>query len=235
MGKTDPDCENRHRQQSMILVPKDMEGVEIVRNVSVFNHVAPEGHCEVTFKGVRVPASNLIANEGDGFMIAQARLGPGRVHHCMRSIGMADLALNLMVERSQERKTFGNFLHQHGQVAESIARSRMEIEQGRLLVLKTAWMIDNVGSKGAASEIAMIKAAIPEMHARVVDRAIQVFGAMGVTPDTPLADLYTFGRLLRIADGPDEVHLRSVARQEIKRSKETFGSYARYLTPPERL
>ena len=235
MGKTDPDNENRHRQQSMILVPLDTEGVEIVRNVPVMNHVAPEGHCEVVFRNARVPASNLIRNEGDGFMIAQARLGPGRIHHCMRAIGMAEVALRLMVERAQERKTFGKFLHQHGVVSDWIGTARMEIEQARLLVLKAAWMIDNVGAKGAAKEIAMIKAVVPSVLGRVVDHAQQTFGAMGLTPDAPLADLYTASRALRIADGPDEVHIRSVARQEIKASQEDFGLSAKFLTPPDRV
>ena len=233
MGKTDPDGDAK-RQQSMVIVPMDTPGVEVERNIPVMNHIAPEGHCEIVLRDVRVPVANLIGKEGDGFMMAQARLGPGRVHHCMRSIGMAELALELMVERAQERKTFGRYLYQHGSVSEWIARSRMEIEQARLLVLKTAWMIDEVGARAARKEISMIKAVIPTMHTQVVDRAIQVFGAMGLTPDTPLADLWIGGRCLRFADGPDEVHLRSIARMELRESEERRGHTAAYLTPPER-
>lgn len=233
MGKTDPDGDAK-RQQSMVIVPMDTPGVEMVRNIPVMNHIAPEGHCELLLRDVRVPVSCLLGAEGDGFMMAQARLGPGRVHHCMRSIGMAELALELMVERAQERKTFGRYLHQHGSVSEWIARSRMEIEQARLLVLKTAWMIDEVGVLAARKEISMIKAVIPSMHTQVVDRAIQVFGGMGLTPDTPLADLWIGGRCLRFADGPDEVHLRSIARMELCDSEEKRGHTAAYLTPPER-
>jgi len=215
MGVTDPDGET-HRRQSMVIVPMDAPGLKVERNIPVMHHTSPEGHCEIVLREVRVPVSNLIAEEGAGFAIAQARLGPGRIHHCMRSIGQCELALQLMCERAAERKTFGRYLHQHANVAEWIARSRIEIDQARLLVLKTAWMIDRVGAKGAAKEIAMIKALIPSVHTAVCDRAMQVFGAMGLSPDTPLAALWTFGRVLRIADGPDEVHLRTVARQEVR-------------------
>ncbi len=234
MGKTDPDGEAR-RQQSMIIVPMDTPGVELVRNIPVMHHIAPEGHCELVLRNVRVPASSLLGNEGDGFMMAQARLGPGRIHHCMRAIGMAELALELMVDRAQERKTFGKYLHQHGSISEWIARSRMEIEQARLLVLKTAWLIDQVGAREARKEIAMIKAVVPSMLAKVVDRAMQVFGAMGLTPDTPLADLWIGSRTLRIADGPDEVHLRSIARLELTGSQERRGRSSDYLTPADEL
>jgi acyl-CoA dehydrogenase len=233
MGKTDPDAES-HRQQSMILVPANTPGVKIVRNIPVMNHVSPEGHCEVTFKNVRVPASNLLGEEGSGFALAQARLGPGRIHHCMRSIGAAELALELMIERAQERKAFGKYLHQHGTVGEWIAKSRIEIEQARLLVLKTAWLLDEVGAKAARKEISMIKALIPQVHTTVCDRAMQVFGAMGLSPDTPLADHWTWGRALRFADGPDEVHLQAIARMEIGGSKEGLGSTAAYLNIPPR-
>ena len=233
MGKTDPNGDAR-RQQSMLIVPMDTPGVEVERNIPVMNHIAPEGHCEIVLRDVRVPLRKLLGREGDGIMMAQARLGPGRVHHCMRSIGMAELALELMVERAQERKTFGRYLYQHGSVSEWIARSRMEIEQARLLVLKTAWLIDEVGAREARKEIAMIKAVVPAMHSQVVDRAIQVFGAMGLTPDTPLADLWIGARCLRLADGPDEVHLRSIARLELRDSQEQRGHTAAYLTPPER-
>ena len=234
MGKTDPDNDNSHRQQSMILVPRNTPGLEIVRNPTVLNHHSPEGHCEILFRNVRVPADHLLGEEGSGFALAQARLGPGRIHHCMRSIGAAQLALELMVERAQERKSFGKYLHQHGSIGEGIARSRIEIETARLLVLKAAWMIDNVGAKEARREISMIKALVPTLHTTVSDRAMQVFGAMGLTPDTPLADIYTSGRCLRFADGPDEVHLQAIARMEIKQSKATLGASVAYLTPPER-
>ncbi|GAB4351216.1 MAG: acyl-CoA dehydrogenase family protein [Gammaproteobacteria bacterium] len=234
MGKTDPDAEP-YRQQSMILVPIDTEGVTVVRNITVMNHHAPEGHCEITFRDVRVPRENLLGREGDGFMMAQARLGPGRIHHCMRSIGQAELAQELMIDRVQERKTFGRYLNQHGVVAEWIARNRLEIDQARLLVLRCAWMIDQVGAKAARKEIAMIKALVPAMQTRVIDRAMQAFGAMGISPDTPLADLWTWGRALRYADGPDEVHLRSIARMEIKDRADQRGASAAYLTPPEEL
>lgn len=233
MGKTDPNAET-HRQQSMILVPKDTPGVEMVRNPKVLNAVHHEGHCEIVFRNVRVPASNLLGEEGSGFALAQARLGPGRIHHCMRSIGAAELALELMIERSQQRKTFGKALFQHGTVKEWIARSRIEIDQARLLVLKTAWMIDHVGAKAARKEISMIKALVPTVHTTVLDRAMQVFGAMGLTPDTPLADHWSWGRCLRYADGPDEVHLESIAKMELKGSADTLGQGSAYLTGPER-
>ena len=165
-------------------------------------------------------------------MMAQARPGPGRIHHCMRPIGMAELALELMVERCQERKAFGKYLHQYANIGDWIAESRIEIEQARLLVLKTAWLIDEVGAKGARKEISMIKAIVPRMHAQVVDRAMQVSGAMGLTPDTPLADLYTSGRALRFADGPDEVHLKTIAKLELAAAQQRRGATAAYLTPP---
>lgn len=230
MGKTDPAAES-HLQQSMILVPRDATGVEVVRNINIMNHHSPEGHCEIVFRNVRVPASNLLGEQGSGFALAQARLGPGRIHHCMRSIGAAELALELMTERAQERRAFGKYLHQHGIVSEWIARSRIEIDQARLLVLKTAWMIDKVGAAAARKEISMIKALVPSVHTAVCDRAMQTFGAMGISPDTPLADHWTFGRALRYVDGPDEVHLQSIARMEIKKSKQTLGATAAYLTP----
>ena len=234
MGKTDPDAP-AHQQQSMILVPFDTPGVQLLRNIPVLNHLAPEGHCEMLLRDVRVPLSNLLGSEGEGFMMAQARLGPGRVHHCMRSIGMAELALELMLERCQERKVFGKYLHQYANIADWIAESRIEIEQARLLVLKTAWMIDEVGAKAARNEIAMIKALVPSMHTRVVDRAIQVYGAMGLSPDTPLADMWTGGRALRFADGPDQVHLRSIARFELHNAQQQRGATAAYLTPHYRV
>jgi len=229
MGKTDPKAA-RHNQQSMVLIPKDTPGVNIIRNIKIMNHHAPEGHCEIIFDGVRVPVDNLLGQEGGGFTLAQARLGPGRIHHCMRSIGAAELALELMIARSQQRKTFGKNLHEHGVVTDWIARSRIEIEQARLLVLKTAWLIDERGTQSARKEIAMIKALVPNLHVTVIDRAMQLFGAMGISPDTPLADHWTWGRALRYADGPDEVHLRSVARSELNEHNDVEAATA-YLTP----
>ena len=228
MGVTDPGGE-RHRQQSMVLVPMDAPGVQVVRNIPVMNHYSPEGHCEILFRDVRVPVANILHEEGAGFAIAQARLGPGRIHHCMRSIGQAELALELMCARAAERQAFGRYLHQHGTVAEWIARSRIEIEQARLLVLKAAWLIDRHGTKAAAREVAMIKALVPQVHTAVCDRAMQVFGAMGLSNDTPLAKLWTWGRVLRLADGPDEVHLRTVARQEMGEAAGRRTSVGRWM------
>jgi len=214
MGKTNPD-ESVHRQQSMILVPMDTPGVENVRALPVFGYQDQHGHNELRFHDVRVPASNLIANEGDGFMIAQARLGPGRIHHCMRSIGVAERALDLMIGRATSRIAFGKPLAEQGVVQQQIAESRMEIEQVRLLVLKAAWMIDNVGARGARTEIAAIKVMAPRVALAVLDRAIQVHGGGGVSDDFPLAAMWAGVRTLRLADGPDEVHVRTVARVEI--------------------
>ena len=232
MGVTDPDGP-MHRRQSMVLVPLDAPGVTIVRDLPVMNHYSAEGHCEITYRDVRVPVTHLLHEEGAGFAIAQARLGPGRIHHCMRSIGQCELALELMCERAAERRSFGKYLHQHGTVAEWIARSRIEIDQARLLVLKTAWLIDRHGPKGAAKEVSMIKALVPSVQTTVCDRAMQTFGAMGLSNDTPLAGAWTWGRVLRLADGPDEVHLRSVAKQEMKAAAERRGASAPYLVPRE--
>jgi len=228
MGKTDPEAP-RHRQQSMVLVPIDAPGVELVRNISVLNAHSPVGHGELVLRGVRVPATSLLGEQGGGFAMAQARLGPGRIHHCMRSIGKAELALALLCARARERKAFGRYLHEHGSVAEAIALSRIEIDQARLLVLHTAHRIDTVGARAARKQIAMIKALVPAMQARVADRAIQVFGAMGLSPDTPLADIYTEARTLRIADGPDAVHLQTVARVEIEEAAAQRSETSRYL------
>ncbi|MGE5649680.1 MAG: acyl-CoA dehydrogenase family protein [Bacillota bacterium] len=232
MGVTDPDADS-HRRQSMVIVPFDTPGLKVVRDIPVMNHHFPGGHCELVFRDVRVPRSSLIQEEGSGFAIAQARLGPGRIHHCMRSIGQAELALELMCERAAERRTFGRYLHQHGAVGDWIAQSRMEIEQARLLVLKTAWLIDLHGAKGALREIAMIKAIVPRMQTAICERAMQTFGAMGMSPDTPLAELWTWGRVLRIADGPDEVHLRTVAKLEMAAAGERRGSTLPYMNTPE--
>jgi acyl-CoA dehydrogenase len=215
MGKTDPTADTYH-QQSMILVPIDTPGVRVIRNLEVFGFIAQHGHAEIDFENVRVPVSNLIGEEGSGFAIAQARLGPGRIHHCMRSIGTAERALSLMVQRAMDRSAFGKELAHQGVIQEWIARSRIEIDQARLLVLKAAWMIDTAGAKAARKEIAAIKAVVPTMALTVVDRAIQTFGGAGVSQDTPLANMWAGLRTLRIADGPDEVHLRDIARLEIK-------------------
>jgi acyl-CoA dehydrogenase len=222
MGKTDPDAE-AHRQQSMVLVPRDTPGVEIVRHLPIFGYQDQHGHSEIVFRDVRVPAANLLAGEGDGFAIAQARLGPGRIHHAMRAVGMAERALALMVERAQSRVAFGRTLAEQGGVRDLIADSRIDIDQARLLVYKTAWLIDRSGAKGARTEIAAIKVAAPAMALRVIDRAIEVFGAAGVSDDTPLAYFYAWGRVLRIVDGPDAVHRRSIAGQELRRARPYVG------------
>ena len=214
MGKTDPTAA-RHLQQSMILVPADTPGLTNVRALPVFGYQDREGHSELRFDNVRVPASNIIAGEGMGFAIAQARLGPGRIHHCMRCIGVAERSLELMCQRVTERVAFGKPLSDQGVIREWIADSRMEIEQARLLTMKAAWLMDTVGSKGAAIEISSIKVVVPNMALRVVDRAIQAHGAGGVCDDFPLARMWAGLRTLRFADGPDEVHRRQVARQEL--------------------
>jgi acyl-CoA dehydrogenase len=215
MGKTDPQAET-HRQQSMVLVPVDTHGVRIERNLTVFGYSEQPGHAEISFTDVRVPRTNLIAEEGMGFAIAQARLGPGRVHHCMRAIGMAERALDLMCERSISRVAFHKPLAGQGVIREWIARSRLAINQARLLVLHTAWMIDREGAKAARQQIAGIKAVVPSMALDVVDKAIQTYGGAGVSQASPLAEMWAGLRTLRIADGPDEVHLRDVARLELK-------------------
>ncbi|TRZ73402.1 MAG: acyl-CoA dehydrogenase [Streptomycetaceae bacterium] len=215
MGVTDPDADSNHRQ-SMVLVPINTPGVTIVRNLSVFGYVDQHGHAEILFENVKVPLTNLIGAQGSGFEIAQARLGPGRIHHCMRAIGMAERALSLMIERAGERTTFGTLLSHQGVVQEWIANARINIEQARLLVLKTAWLIDTVGAKAARKEIAAIKVVVPRMAQEIIDHAIQVHGGAGVSQDTPLASMFAGIRTLRIVDGPDEVHLRDIARLELK-------------------
>jgi acyl-CoA dehydrogenase len=218
MGKTDPGAE-RHRQQSMVLVPRDTPGVTVRRGLTVFGYTdGPHGgHAEVEFDQVRVPVANLVGGEGDGFAIAQARLGPGRIHHCMRLVGMAERALDLMCDRVSGRVAFGRPLAEQGVVRDWIAESRVRIEQARLLVLKTAWLMDTVGNKGAHTEIQAIKIATPAMAEWVIDKAIQAYGGAGVSQDTPLAGLWVQARTLRLADGPDEVHRASLARRELRR------------------
>ena len=221
MGVTDPEAE-RHRRQSMILVPKDTPGVRIQRSTSLFGYDdGPHGgHAEIVYDNVRVPASNLLGEEGDGFRIAQERLGPGRIHHAMRAIGMAERALEHMCERTASRSTFGRPIIDHGVVQRWIAEARVRIEQARLLVLKTAWLMDTVGNRGARIEVSAIKVAAPEVATWVVDRAIQAHGGMGVCQDTLLPELYAVARILQIADGPDEVHYMAIARRETRRYRQ---------------
>jgi len=215
MGKTDPHADTYH-QQSMVLVPLDTPGVQVVRSTQVFGYHDQHGHAEILFNDVRVPVGNLLGEEGSGFAIAQARLGPGRIHHCMRAIGIAERALDLMCERAVGRTAFGGRLAERGVIRTWIAESRIAVDQARLLTLHAAWMIDTVGAKGARKEIAAIKVVAPRMALDVVDKAIQAFGGAGVSEDTPLAAMWAGLRTLRIADGPDEVHLRDVARLELR-------------------
>ncbi|MGH3542463.1 MAG: acyl-CoA dehydrogenase family protein [Mycobacterium sp.] len=221
MGRTNPDAAS-HQQQSMILVPVDTAGVTIVRSTPVFGWQDQHGHCEVIYDNVRVPAANLLGEEGGGFAIAQARLGPGRIHHCMRALGAAERALALMANRARNRVAFGRPLAEQGVVQQSIAKSRNEIDQARLLCEKAAWTIDQHGNKAAHLLVSQIKAVAPQVACDVIDRAIQVHGAAGVSDDTPLARLYGWHRSMRIFDGPDEVHLRTIARAEIGREKSAF-------------
>lgn len=216
MGKTDPDAPT-YTQQSMVLVPMDTPGLTVVRDLLVFGYNDREGHCELRFEDVRVPVSNLLGTEGGGFALAQARLGPGRIHHCMRCIGMAERALELMCRRVTERVAFGKPLAQQGVIQEWIADSRIEIEQARLLTLKAAWLMDTIGNKGARVEISAIKVVGPNVALRVVDRAIQAHGGGGVSQDFPLAGMWAGLRTLRFADGPDEVHRMQLARRELGR------------------
>ena len=216
MGKTDPNAE-KYKQQSMILVPKDTKGVKVLRHLPVFGYDdAPHGHAEVNFDNVRVPQDNILLGEGRGFEIAQGRLGPGRIHHCMRSIGQAERALELMIARAKSRVAFGKTLAEQGVVMDHIASSRSEIDQARLLVLKAAHMMDTVGNKVARKEISMIKVVVPNMTSKVVDRAIQVHGGAGISQDFPLAYAYATARYLRIVDGPDDVHNMSIAKLELR-------------------
>ena len=227
MGKTDPNAD-AHRQQSMILVPFDTPGVQLLRNIPVMNHIAPEGHSELLLRDVRVPASNLLGREGDGFMMAQARLGPGRIHHCMRSIGMAERALELMCKRASSRVAFGKTVAQQTVTQERIAEARCKIDMARLLTLKAAWLMDVAGNKVAKTEIAMIKVVAPSMACQVIDWAMQVHGGGGMSDDFPLAYAYAGARTLRFADGPDEVHRNAIAKWELGK----YGTYGRDAAVP---
>ncbi len=223
MGRTNPDAAS-HQQQSMVLVPIDTPGVTLLRSTPVFGWQDQHGHCEVVYDNVRVPVENLLGEDGSGFAIAQARLGPGRIHHCMRALGAAERALALMVDRARNRVAFGKPLAEQGVVRESIAKSRNEIDQARLLCEKAAWTIDQHGNKAAHLLVSQIKAVAPKVACEVIDRAIQVHGAAGVSDDTPLARLYSWHRAMRIFDGPDEVHMRTIARAEIGQEKGAFAT-----------
>lgn len=226
----------RHAAHSLVLVPADAPGVQVLRNITIMQHASPEGHCELLLRQVRVPADHLLGAWGQGFALAQSRLGPGRVHHCMRTIGQCELALELACDRALERKAFGRTLADQANVQEWIAESRIEIEQARLLVLRTAWALDQPEPPpGLRADIAAIKVVAARLQTRVVDRAMQVFGAMGLSPDTPLAWLWTWGRALRFMDGPDEVHLRTIARAELEHARARGGASAGYFTTPEQL
>jgi acyl-CoA dehydrogenase len=222
MGKTDPSAA-RHEQQSMILVPRDTPGVTVRRGLEVFGYQDQEGHAEIDFEDVRVPASNLIANEGDGFRISQARLGPGRIHHCMRTIGAAERALELLCKRALSRTTFGYTLAERANIQDWIAEARIDLEMVRLLTMKTAWLMDTVGNREARVEIAAIKIAAPNLALGILDRAIQVHGGGGVSEEFPLASMWAHVRTLRLADGPDEVHKRTIALHELRRWDPDFA------------
>ncbi len=226
-----------HHQHSMVLVPLDAPGVQVVRNIAVVHHHAPEGHCEIVLRDVNVSADHLLGDWGAGFAMAQARLGPGRVHHCMRTIGQCELALELATERTLERHAFGKYLSDFSNVQDWIAESRLEIDQARLLVLHVAWALDRdvVAPTQLRAQVAAIKVVAARLQSRVVERAMQAFGAMGLSPDTPLAALWTWGRAMHLMDGPDEVHLRTVARHELARARERLGTSAAYFTTPEQL
>ena len=239
MCRTGDDAAGKHAQHSMVLVPMDTPGVKVLRNISIMQHQSPEGHCEIVFSNACVPASNLLGQEGAGFSMAQARLGPGRIHHCMRTIGQCELALALMCERTLERQVFSKYLADFANVQEWIAESRLEIDQARLLVLRAAWRLDQEEPlperKHGRIDVAAIKVVTARLQTRVVNRAIQVFGAMGLSPDTPLAYFWTWGRAMQLLDGPDEVHLRSVARHELQQTRQNRGSTSAYFTLPEQI
>jgi acyl-CoA dehydrogenase len=229
MGRSGEAAGGGHGHHSVVAVPMDAPGLTIERNIPVMDHQAIEGHCELVFRNVRVPRSYLVGEAGQGFAMAQARLGPGRVHHCMRSIGQCELALELMCERALERRSFGQRLADFANIQDWIAQSRIEIDQARLLVLRAAWRMDCEGNAAARTDVAAIKLVAARLQTQVLDRAMQVFGAMSLTPDTPLARLWSWGRAMRFLDGPDEVHLRTVARHELARAKEQRGKNTAHL------
>ncbi|ABD71389.1 acyl-CoA dehydrogenase-like [Rhodoferax ferrireducens T118] len=226
---------DKHAQHSMVLVPIDTPGVTLVRNIPIMQHHSPEGHCEIVFRDVRVPAANILGQEGAGFAMAQARLGPGRIHHCMRTIGQCELALAMMCDRTLERHAFGKYLAEFANVQEWIAESRLEIDQARLLVLRAAWQLDQGAHAQSRVDVSAIKVVTARLQTRVVNRAMQVFGAMGLSPDTPLAYFWTWGRAMQLLDGPDEVHLRTVARHELEQTRAHRGASSAYFTLPEQL
>ncbi|HEX9721549.1 MAG TPA: acyl-CoA dehydrogenase family protein [Ramlibacter sp.] len=232
----EPETASRHAGHSMVLVPIDTPGVNVIRNIPIMQHTSPEGHCEIVLRDVRVPDENLLGGWGEGFAMAQGRLGPGRVHHCMRTIGQCELALELACDRALERHAFGKYLADQSNVQDWIAESRLEIDQARLLVLRAAWGLDQAQRpQRLRADVAAIKVVAARLQTRVVDRAMQIFGAMGLSPDTPLAWLWTWGRAMRFLDGPDEVHLRTVARQELARARERGGASSAYFTTPEQM
>ena len=226
---------DKHARHSMLLLPMDTPGVTLVRNIPIMQHHSPEGHCEIVFSNVRVPATNLLGEEGAGFAMAQARLGPGRIHHCMRTIGQCELALALMCDRTLERHAFGKYLADFANVQEWIAESRLEIDQARLLVLRAAWRLDQGDRTLGRVDVSAIKVVAARLQTRVVNRAMQVFGAMGLSQDTPLAYFWTWGRAMHLLDGPDEVHLRTVARHELDQARECRGATLPYFTLPDQL
>ena len=231
------DDTNAHHHHSMVLVPMDSPGLQLVRNIPVVHHLAPEGHCELLFRDLHVPADHLLGRWGEGFAMAQARLGPGRVHHCMRTIGQCELALELASERMLERQAFGRYLADFSNMGDWLAQSRIEIDQARLLVLRVAWMLDQPSSDAGElrAQIAAIKVVAARLQSQVVERAMQTFGAMGLSPDTPLAYFWTWGRAMHLMDGPDEVHLRTVARHLLQQAKARMGASAAYFTTPEQM
>jgi len=232
-----PDSALKHHQHSIVLVPLHTPGVELVRNISVVHHLAPEGHCEIIFRQVRIPKSSLLGQWGEGFKMSQVRLGPGRVHHCMRALGQCELALSMAAERCLERETFGHHLSDYASVQEWLALSRIEIDQARLLVLQVAWLLDQAETERSQlmAKVAAIKVIAARLQVKVVDRAMQIFGAMGLSPDTPLAYFWTWGRALQLMDGPDEVHLRTVARHELHQARLRMGASSNYFTTPEQM
>jgi acyl-CoA dehydrogenase len=234
MAVSDPDAAP-HARHAMVLVPMDAPGVRIVRDLPIMNRHSPEGHCEMLFRNVRLPASALLGESGRGFALAQARLGPGRVHHAMRTIGQCELALELMCERALSRRAFGKAISDNANIQDWIAHARLRIDQARLLVLRAAWLMDAQGNAAARIDVSAIKYVTSELHTFVLDRAMQVFGGMGLTADTPLADSWTWGRALHFLDGPDEVHLRTVARHELKLAKGRTGQTAVYYNSPGKI